>query len=215
MRNKAEKKRNKTGFFGAADVNSGCLGIERRGIDGKPSARMNDNSNGDSYDQRERRNALEINQRFDANLANFLEIGHSCDALDEDTENHRRDHHANESDEDVAKRPEGDAGFRRGAANENTNEDGDEDLNIKDGVPRLACARRLGAGHAWLSWLRESGAHGAGWFTVYLSRRGGAAARWQEARARYCAKRNGKESGGLAGHAGNVRREQDAARGFA
>src|ERR1700746_2997200 len=152
MRNKAEKKRNDTGFSGAADVNGGCLGIERCRIDVKPRARMNDDSNGDSYDQRERRNALEINQRLEADLANFLEIGHSRDALDQDTENHRRDHHANELDEGVAKRLEGHAGFRREVANENTNEDGDEDLNIKDGVPRLGCAGRLAARHAWRSW---------------------------------------------------------------
>src|SRR2546429_3252681 len=78
----------------------------------------------------------------------FLDIGHSRDALDNDTKNHRRDHHANESDEGVAKRLEGDPGFWRKATNENASEDGDEYLNIKDGVPRLAWRRGLGGSHA-------------------------------------------------------------------
>src|SRR5437016_11731615 len=112
VRNEAEKKRDEAGFAGAANIDRGSLEIERGGIDVESGARVNRDGDDDADDQRERRNGFEINQRFDADLADFLDIGHSRDALDNDTKNHRRDHHANESDEGVAQGHEGDPGSR-------------------------------------------------------------------------------------------------------
>ena len=74
---------------------------------------MNRNGDGDADEQRERRDQFEINQRFDAHLAYFFDVGHARDPLHDDAENHRSDHHANERDEGVAQGLEGDAGFRR------------------------------------------------------------------------------------------------------
>ena len=80
---------------------------------------------------------FKIEQGFDADAADFLEIGYGGDALHDDAENHGGDHHSNQGDEGVAKRLEGQAGLWGEMADQDATEDGDEHLHVENGVPGL------------------------------------------------------------------------------
>ena len=93
----------------------------------------------EAYYQREGRDDLEIDQRLDADAADFLGVLDMGDAGDDGDEDDRRDHHLNQFDEAVAERLDpvvgGDVGGE--PADQAAKHDGEENLHIKDGIERL------------------------------------------------------------------------------
>jgi hypothetical protein len=56
-------------------------------------------------------------------------------------EDDRRDHHLDERNEAVTERLERDAGIGKEMADDNADGDGDQDLNVENGVPRAPRCR--------------------------------------------------------------------------
>ena len=89
--------------------------------------------------QREGGDDFEIDQRLDADAADLLGILYMRDAGYHGAEDDRRDHHLDQFDEAVTERLDPVVG-RKGRpqpANQRAEHDGDQDLNIKNLVPRL------------------------------------------------------------------------------
>lgn len=101
-RDKRQQERDDARFLGAADKSGGRFWIERGGIDVEPRAGVKNHGNDDADDEREGRDHFEIDEGLYADRADFLEVGHRGDALDDHAEDYRRDHHANQRDEGVS-----------------------------------------------------------------------------------------------------------------
>jgi hypothetical protein len=103
-----------------------------------PAAELADHQ---SDQQRQRRDRLEIEQRLDADAADLLEVAHRADSVHDRAEDDRRDHHLDERNEAVTERLERDAGIGKEMADDNADGDGDQDLNVENGVPRAPHCR--------------------------------------------------------------------------
>src|SRR5258708_6019376 len=137
-RGDGEQEGDDAGFFGAAGVNGSGFGIERGGIDVEAGAGMKKNGDENADDEGDCGDDFKIKQSFDADAADFFEIGHGSNALNDDAENHGGDHHSNQGDEGVAERLEDQAGLWREMADQNADRDGDEQLEVENRVPRFA-----------------------------------------------------------------------------
>jgi hypothetical protein len=142
--NESEQERKDSRFLGAADICCGNYGIEDGRIDVETFAGLKNYRDDDADDEGESRHDFKIDKRLDADPADFFEVGHRSDALNDGAENHRRDHHANEHDESVAERFQGYAHMREKTADENSNNDGNEHLHVENRVPGLASVRHGG-----------------------------------------------------------------------
>ena len=95
--------------------------------------------------QRKRRDDFEIDQRLDADAADFLGILDVGDARHHRAEDDRGNHHLDQLDEAVAERLDPVVGCkpRPQPADERAEHDGDQHLNIEDPVPgfRRTCRR--------------------------------------------------------------------------
>src|SRR2546430_16941210 len=80
---------------------------------------------------------FKIEQAFDADAADFLEIGYGGDALHDDAENHGGHHHSNQGDERVAKSLEWQAGLWGETADQEANEYDDKRQRPDNGTPDL------------------------------------------------------------------------------
>ena len=79
--------------------------------------------------QRHGGHALEINERLDANPPDLLEIAGTGNAMDHDTEHDRRHDHGDQLQKRVAENLQADREVRRGDAQDDTQEQGRQDLN--------------------------------------------------------------------------------------
>ena len=82
-------------------------------------------------DQRDRGHHLEIDQRLDADPADFLEVAGARDAVHHDAEHDRSDNHRNQLQKGVAENLEPDGEIRHGHAKRNPQQQGRQDLNEK------------------------------------------------------------------------------------
>ena len=87
--------------------------------------------------QRHRGDDLEIDQRFQADAADALQIAHRGDAVHDGAEDHRRDHHLDQRDKAVAKRLQRLAEIGIKMSDCDAECDRDENLDIQDLVPGL------------------------------------------------------------------------------
>ena len=146
--NNGEQEWDYAGFVDAAGVGGGRFGIERGKIDIEAGAGVKNCGDENADDESERGNDFEIEKGFDADAADFFEVGHGGNTLDDYAEDYRRDHHSNQGDEGVAERLEGHAGLWREIADQDADDNRDEHLNVKNGIPVLARRRWRVRGHA-------------------------------------------------------------------
>src|SRR5712664_3626776 len=147
-RDDGEQEGDEAGFLDAAGVAGGGFGVERGGIDVEASAGMKKYRDENADGEGESGDSFKIKQGFDADATYLLEIGHGSNALHDDAKNHGGDHHSNQGDEGVAKRLEGEAGLWREMADQDADENGDENLEVENGVPTLERRGGWSRGHA-------------------------------------------------------------------
>jgi hypothetical protein len=119
------------------DVGGDGFRVDRGGIDVEAVAGLQDFADDQADRQRHRRDGLEIDQRFQADAANALQIPHRGNAVHDGAEDHRRNHHLDQRDEAVAERLQLLAEIRIEISDQDTERDCDENLNIQDLVPGL------------------------------------------------------------------------------
>ena len=98
------------GHFARAGIGGEAFGIERRGIDVHAGARLEQVDDGQSDQERQRADGLEIGQRQAAGFADLFHVLHAGDSGHHGAENHRGDDHFDQLDEAVAQ------GFHRGSS---------------------------------------------------------------------------------------------------
>ncbi len=93
--------------------------------------------------QREGGDDLEIDQRLDADAADLLGILDMRNARYHGAEDDRRDHHLDQLDEAIAERLDPVVGRKRRPkpADQRTEHDGNQDLNVKNPIPGLCRTR--------------------------------------------------------------------------
>jgi hypothetical protein len=122
-------------LLGAMNVACNRLGIESRRIDVEALAGLEQLPDQKSEPERQRRHRLEIEQRLDPDTADLFEVAHRADAVHDRAEDDRPDHHLDERDEAVAERLEGDRRVGEEMPDQDADRDGDEHLNVENGVP--------------------------------------------------------------------------------
>ena len=118
------------------------LGIEAGGIDVQAGAGLDQVADDEADDQRQRREAQEIDHRLAGDAPDLLHVGHAGDAGRDRQEDHRRDDHLHQLDEGIAERLQGGALFRPEMAEQDARRDGEQHLHIEMLV-KLLRARRL------------------------------------------------------------------------
>ena len=104
-------------------------------VSAEAGAGLDDLADEDADDEGEAGDDLEVNEGFDADATDLLEVAHGGDAVDDGAEDDGGDHHADEADEGVTEPFEGFGEIRGGDAQDDGQGDGDQDLDIKDLVP--------------------------------------------------------------------------------
>jgi hypothetical protein len=140
IRDDRHEMRDDAFLLGAADIAGHVLGVERRDIDIESAARLNDSADEEADGQRDGRDDLEIEQRLDADAADFLEIAHRGDAVHDGAEDHRCDHHLDERDESIAERLHRLPGARIPVTEHDADGNRDKHLHVENGVPRAPLA---------------------------------------------------------------------------
>src|SRR6266852_2574208 len=107
------------------------LGVQRRGIDVHAVARPEQVGEQQTDDQRDRGHDLEIDQRLDADPADFLEVAGARDAVHHDAEHDRSDDHRNQLQKGVAQDLELDGKIRHRHAECYSQQQSRQDLNEK------------------------------------------------------------------------------------
>ncbi len=141
-------------FLGLGDVGSDRFRIDRSRIDVEAGAGLQQLADDQADRQRDRGNRLEIDQRLEADPADTLQIAHRGNAVHHGAENHRCDHHLDQRDKAVAERLQLLAEIRIEVPDQDAKRDRDENLDVKDLVPRLAPGGRTDrfCGHGRLAW---------------------------------------------------------------
>src|SRR6202043_4114753 len=119
-------------FLRLGDVGGDGFRVDRGRIDVEAMAGLQDFADDQADRQRDRRNSLEVDQRFYADPAVALHITHRGNAMHDGTEDHRRNHHLDQCDEAVAERLQRLAEIRKEISDQYTERDRDENLNIQD-----------------------------------------------------------------------------------
>ncbi|EJT84000.1 hypothetical protein PPS11_27416 [Pseudomonas putida S11] len=120
-------------------VGSHAAGVQGADIDVHASARLDHVDNDEADDQGDRGDDFEVQQRVAASLADRLHALHAGDAADHGAEDDRGDDHLDQFDEAVPQGFEGDARLRIVVAEQDTDGDGDQHLDIQGFVQRLTC----------------------------------------------------------------------------
>jgi hypothetical protein len=164
--NDREQMLDDAGLLCLGDVGGDGFRIDGGRIDIEPATGLEDFANQQPNGQSNRRYGLEIDQRFQADPANALEIAHRGNAVHDGAENHRRDHHLDQGDETVTERLQLLAEMWIEIPDQHTERDCDQDLQIQDLVPRLmtmddgsdrcCCHGALGVGRG-ISIMRQTG----------------------------------------------------------
>ena len=92
----------------------------------------------ETQQQGSRRNNFEVHQRLDADARELFHVAHFRDADDHRGEDDRLDHHFDQLDEQIAERLQLLGRIGPQAANEGTDDDGAEHLNVQPAKQRLA-----------------------------------------------------------------------------
>ncbi len=121
--------------LGARHIGGDRLRVERGRIDVEAGARLDDLADQQADAERDGRDHLEINQRLDADPAEFLQVAHAGDAVHHGAEDHRRDHHLDQRDEAVAERFERLAEIRIEMPDRDADHDRDQHLDVEHRVP--------------------------------------------------------------------------------
>ena len=122
-------------FLGAANKAGDGIGIERRRVDIESPARLQNFPDDEPNGERQRRYGFEIDEGLDADPADLLEVAHRADAVHDRAEDDRPDHHLDEGDEAVAERLERNARVRKVVPDQDADGDGDQNLDVENGVP--------------------------------------------------------------------------------
>jgi hypothetical protein len=86
---------------------------------------------------RQRRDALEIDERLQTDATDALQIAHRGDAVHHCAEYYRCDHHLDQRDKAVTEWFQGLAEVRIEVANQDSERDRNQNLNVEDRIPRL------------------------------------------------------------------------------
>ena len=102
--------------------------IEGCGVDVHAVAGMQEVDRDEAEEQSQRRDDFEVEERLDADAAYFAEVAHARDADHDGGEDDGREGHADELDEAVAERLEGNRGVGKELAEQDAEDDADRDL---------------------------------------------------------------------------------------
>ena len=102
--NDPEQVRDDALLFRLGDVGGDGFGIDRGRIDIEAVTGLQHFADDQADGQRHRRHGFEIDQRFQADPADALEIAHRGNPVHDGAEDHRRNHHLDQGDETVAER---------------------------------------------------------------------------------------------------------------
>src|SRR5215813_13107113 len=122
---------------GARGVGGDGLRIELCGIRMHARARLHHVDEYETDDEGGRRDDLEVDDRPQADAADLLHVAHLRDADDDGAEDDRRNHHANQLHEAVAKRPHRRAEARVHLPQNDADDDAYDDLKPEAGVQWL------------------------------------------------------------------------------
>ncbi len=119
----------------AASLGDGVTGLgvecvlgERGGIDVQAGTWLNEVTDNQPENEGEESGAGEVQERFDPDPSDRLDVAHCRDARDDHEENQRGDDHLDELNESIAQWPEGGPNSRPKMTDEYTCDDGDQDL---------------------------------------------------------------------------------------
>ena len=119
----------------AASLGGACAGLgvegilgQRGGIDVQAGTGLDEVADDQPEDQGEESGAGEVEERFDPDPSDRLDVAHGRDARDDHQENQRGDDHLDELNESIAQWPEGGPNGRPKMTDEYTCDDGDQDL---------------------------------------------------------------------------------------
>ena len=123
------------------------LGVERRGVDVHAVAGREQERQHQADGERDRGHDLEIDQRLEADAADFLQIAGAGNAVHHDAEHDRRHDHLNKLEEGVAEDLQGDRKIRLRHAQHDAEDECGDHLDEQRVVQRsAACQRRRGNG---------------------------------------------------------------------
>ena len=106
------------------------LWIKLAGIDVEATTGLHEFPNDKADDKRDGGNHLEIDERLDADPADFLKVAHGRDSMHYRAEDHRRDHHFYELNEAIAQRLQGSAGCGIKITDQNPSDYGNQNLQV-------------------------------------------------------------------------------------
>jgi hypothetical protein len=102
----------------------------------------------EAEEQRQRRDDFKIDERLDADAAYFAEVTHARDAHHDGGEDDGREGHADELDEAVAERLEGNRGMGKERAEQSAEDNGDGDLQPERAEDGPGRGMLVGHGHS-------------------------------------------------------------------
>jgi hypothetical protein len=139
-------------IFGSVGEVPERLGVQARGIDIHAVTGAERVGQEQSDHQRDRGHHLEIDQRFDADPTDFLQIAGARNSVHDNTEHDRRDDHGNQLQERVAQNLQADGKIGNGHSEYDSEHKGGQHLNKQRGVDRLSRNRCCGSnrGHRTL-----------------------------------------------------------------
>ena len=111
------------------------------GIDVQPGTGLDDVAYDQAEDQREERGRGEVEEGFDSDPSDRLDVAYGRDAGDDHQENQRRDDHFDELDETITERPQLRAEVRPEMSDKNTCHDGDQNLEEERPIQGLLLLR--------------------------------------------------------------------------
>src|SRR6266403_5510813 len=129
--------RDDAGFLRLGDVGGDGFRVDRGRIDIEAVARFKDLSNDQADGERQRRDGFKIDKRLQTDATDALQIAHRGDAVHHRAEYHRCDHHFDQRNKAVAEWLQGLAEVRIEVPDQDSERDGDQNLNVEDRIPPL------------------------------------------------------------------------------